>query len=298
ADGGDALAILFAIITALAFGTGDFLGGLVSRRSPPLAVAFFSQLAGGAGLLLAVVVLKEAPRGPALLWGTAAGAITSVAFVLYLRGLSRGQMGVVSTLAAVWTALVPFAAGLAQGERPGGLALLGAVVVWLGAVLVSGGQGAPPRRAGGAFARQRRNGWQHLLRPGVLEGTLAGVGYGAGFVMLQQAGPGGAVWPALASTGATAALTGVIAWFSRAALIPRPRHWPLAAGMGLLHALATVSLVLAVQSGMLSIVSVVASMGPIPTTLLAWLLLRETLKPSQVWGVGLGLLGVALLTVA
>jgi len=68
--------------------------------------------------------------------------------------------------------------------------------------------------------------------------------------------------------------------------------------MGLLHALATVSLVLAVQSGMLSIVSVVASMGPIPTTLLAWLLLRETLKPSQVWGVGLGLLGVALLTVA
>src|SRR5690606_41246071 len=107
-----------------------------------------------------------------------------------------------------------------------------------------------------------------------------------------------AVWSPVSAMGGSGALGGVLGWFSRAPLIARPRRWPLAAGMALLHARATVSLVLAVQSGMLSIVSVVASMGPIPTTLLAWLLLRETLKPSQVWGVGLGLLGVALLTVA
>lgn len=294
------MAILYALITALAFGTGDFLGGLVSRRSPPLAVAFLSQVAGSAGLLAAVLLMDEGPSRVALAWGTAAGVTTSLAFVLYLRGLSRGQMGPVSTLAAVWTALVPFAAGLLQGERPGGWALLGAAAVLLGALLVSGGQGAPARRTsrGAVLGKRRCAGWRQLLRPGVWEGTLAGIAYGTGFIMLQQAGPGGAVWPALASTVVSAVLTGAIAWAVRAALVPDVRAWPLAAGMGILHAVATVSLVMAVQTGMLSLVSVVASMGPIPTTLLAWLLLRETLKPSQSWGVVLSLLGVALLTIA
>jgi len=295
------VAIVLALITALAFGTGDFLGGLVSRRVPPLAVAFVSQVVAGGALLAAAWVLGPGPSGAVLAWGAAAGVANGAAFVIYLRGLAAGSMGVVSTLTAVWSALVPFAAGLLQGERPGTWALLGAAAVLLGALLVSAGPQGPLRRGEGHRRRRRgagsrsRPAWTLFAQPGVFEGTLSGVLYGAGAVLYQRAGPHAALWPALAAVVATAVLTGALAWFTRTTIVPAVCGWRLVGGMGLLHALASAAFVLAIQSGLLSIVAVVAAMGPIPTTLLARLVLGETLRPAQSLGVVLGLAGIAFL---
>lgn len=333
------MSIVWALVTALAYGTGDFLGGLVSRRTAPLAVALLSQAAGGAALLGAVLLFQETAGPGTFAWGAAAGVASSVAYVLYLRGLARGPMGVVSTLAAVWAAVVPFAAGLLQGERPGAAALLGAVTVLLGVVLVSAGRGSAAAVRAGVGGRPGRNrgrlaGFQGRAgvlrgthgrpgaphdrlgvlhgspgvphdrldvlrgRPGVPEGSLAGVAYGIGFVCLKEAGSSGALWPVLVATAATVLLLGGVAWAVRSAIGPALRYWPLVAGMGLLHALAAVAFVLAARAGMLSIVSVVAAMGPAPTALLAWRVLREKLQPAQGWGLVLGLAGIALLTAA
>jgi len=272
----------------------------VSRRTPPLAVALLSQAAGSAALLLAALLLGEAPDALAIAWGAAAGVMNGFAYGLYMQGLARGKMGVVSTLTAVWSALVPVLAGLVQGERPGGLAVSGAAAVLVGVALVSAGKGgtlSPGRRGGRAPGRGGR-GWPQMFGPGLAEGTLAGVCYGLAFVLLKQAGSGGTLWPALATNAAAAALLGAALWAVRSPIGPAVPYWPMVAGMGLLHALAVVGFVLATREGMLSIVSVVANLGPAPTTLLAWRLAGETLQPSQTWGIILGLAGIALLTAA
>ena len=62
------------------------------------------------------------------------------------RGLARGQMSVVGPVSAVGAAVVPAAAGIAMGERPGVLAVAG-VLVALPAIVLAAASGSVRRPA-------------------------------------------------------------------------------------------------------------------------------------------------------
>ena len=51
------MAIVLALSAALAYGSADFVGGLASRRTPPVAAAFGAQLGGLLLLLVALPIL-------------------------------------------------------------------------------------------------------------------------------------------------------------------------------------------------------------------------------------------------
>jgi drug/metabolite transporter (DMT)-like permease len=74
-------------------------------------------------------------------------------------------------------------------------------------------------------------------------------------------------------------------------------HLPAVAAVGLADAAANALFALASGHGLLALVSVLGSLYPVTTVLLAHLILSERLTRVQLAGVGIALTGVAALSV-
>ena len=111
------MAALLALSAAVAYGVGDFLGGVAARRVPPTAVVLWSHVVGLVMLVALAPVARRRhhPRGP---WpsGRAAGLLGGGGVALFYRGLSVGAMSVVAPVAALLSAAVPVVVGLAGGR--------------------------------------------------------------------------------------------------------------------------------------------------------------------------------------
>ena len=280
------MAVLLGVLVALSYGAGDFLGGLGTRAQAVTTVVAASQ-ASALVVLSVGVPLEGSPFG----WddvglGALAGGIGVVGILLLYQGLATGAMGVVAPVTAVGAAVVPLVVGLATGERPGVLALIGALVA-LGAVaLVAGGEADSPEHA------KAGRGSPVVLAVG------AGIAFGLVFVLLSATDEESGFWPLLG--GRTVSVTLVCLWLlrSRTPFLPRPGTRLVVLGAGLLDVTANGLYLLAVREGLLSLVAVLSSLYPAATVVLARVVLGERLRPAQLAGLGLGLAGVTLIAAA
>lgn len=302
---------LLGLAAATCYGAADFLGGWASRRGGALPVVLWSQVAGLVVLLVALAPLAGGPPpSAALVWGGAAGATVAGGLVVYFRGLARARMGVVTPITAVVTAAVPVCVGLAAGERPSLLAVAG-VLLAVGAVaLVSlasdtadppvpgplaGAGGAVPAGAGGAPAGSGSGWLSEVIPPGVADAVVAGAAFGLYFVFMGRTGPGAAVWPLLAANVASLGVLGAaVVVTGRAWRLPRSSTAAVVAA-GVLGTAASLAFLLAVRQGLLSLVSVLASLSPAVTVGLARLFLGEQLSRAQLAGLGVAVAGVGLI---
>jgi len=272
-------------LASVLWGTADFLGGFASSGWRAERVAGVSQVVGlGIMLVLAPVVTgATAPAGD-LGWGAAAGITGAVGATLLYRSLAIGPMNVAAPTVAVVTAVVPAAVGLAQGERPSAVSLVGIVLAVIAVALVGGAGGPGPTGAG--FATRV-----------LLIATGAGVGLGLANVAFAQTSTDAGLWPVVV----TKLVAGVALWsFVLATRGPADvpasrRNVAFAAWTGIVDAGATMSLALALQRGSLVVVSVLGSLFPVVTVLLARLVLAEPIGPAQRVGLALALIAVALI---
>lgn len=284
------LALCLALASAATWGVSDFAGGLASRRTTTVAVLVGSTAVGLVGILAAALATGGAPTLRAGLAGGLAGLAGFAGIGLLYRGLGVGPMHVVAPLSAVAGALVPVAAGLLAGERPGLLAVPGTVLALLAVALVSG---AVPAPGGGRAAGDRA---------GVRFGLGAGVGFGLFFVALDHAGDDSGLWPVVAARAAAVVVALVLVLLlrrrGRVAWRPPTGALPLVVAAGLLDTGANVLFLHAVRAGLLSLVAVVVSLYPAGTVLLAAVVLHERIRRVQVLGLALAAAGVALLAAA
>ena len=110
------MSVPFALSSAVAYGFGDFAGGLATRKTPVLRVTTVAQAAGLAVLLPAVLLVPGQVSGAALGFGAVAGVGGMLGLLLYMRGLAVGPMGVVAPLSAVVGAGLPLVAGVLGRE--------------------------------------------------------------------------------------------------------------------------------------------------------------------------------------
>jgi len=274
------LAVLLALASSVAWGTADFAGGLISRRLPTLAVTVVSQSAGLAALLVAVAVAGLRFDGRSFALGVAAGVGGGAGLAAFYRALALGTMSIVSPVVACG-AVVPFAISLATGERPSGIALAGAAVALGGAVLASVEESrAPARERGRAIA-------------------LAVVAAGALGLFTYFLGLGSREGSALstllgARVGSLACLL-LLASYRGASLWVG--HIYVLVAVGLTDVAANALFALASTHGLLALVSVLGSLYPVTTVLLAHVVLGERLTGAQLAGVAVALAGVAALSV-
>ena len=278
------MAIALALLSALAYGISDFIGGIFAKRSAAWQVAVVGQTSSGVLSLLAAVIIAGSPTGTDMMFGSLAGLGGGFGVAFLYRGLATARMGVVAPLSAICTALIPVVVGLATGDRPSRLALLGVVFAFPAIALIS-------RVDDG---HEDHDAEAH--RGGVIDGILAGVGFGLLFTFLGQVGDDAGLYP-LALSQLTSVLGVVVtAIVLRQDWVPRGRKVWGAVVMGPLGATAQGAFLYATHHGLLSIVSVISSLYPASTVLLASVLLREKIHSWQ--GVGLVFAALAVGLVA
>lgn len=274
------MSVLLSLTAAVAYGISDFAGGVAARRSsawPVALVCCFAAMCTAA--LLALFTSGDPGRGD-MLWGALSGVGSGLGGAFLYRGLAGGRMGVVAPVSAVGAAVLPVVVAVVLGERPGALVWLGIAAAVPGIWLVS-----------------REPGERGNVAAGLLDGVLAGAGFGLLFVALDRVGQDAGLWPvvlaqllAFLTVAATAALLG-------AEFLPRHlSEYAGGAAAGVLVALANVLFLLATHSGLLTVAAVITSLYPAVTILLAATVLREHIGRSQ--GLGLGLCGVCVAFVA
>jgi len=278
------IAILLALGSAVAYGLSDFIGGVFSKRASPWAVALVGQAAGGVVMVGVSLVVAGDPVGGDYGWAVLAGVGNGLGTVFLYRGLSSGRMGVVAPLSGVGAALLPVAVGLISGERP-------EILVWLGILAAMPGIWLVAREPAGEDVTGASQ-----AGSGVLDGVLAGLGFGTLFASLAQI-PESAGFAPLALNQLVATVVIVVAAsLARAAWVPRSRAAYAGAATGVLGATATGAFLLATQQGFLTVTAVLASLYPAFTVLLAATVLHEHVHRWQ--AIGLVLCGAAVTLVA
>lgn len=279
--------VVLALAAALLYGLSDFFGGIVSRRASVWSVAAVTQVTAVVVMGAAAVLFAGRPGPEDWWWGALAGIGTGFGTGFLYRGLAAGRMGVVAPLSAVGAALVPVAVGLATGERPPLLTWIGIGCAFPAIWLVS--SSAEP--AGDANAPRGR------LGQGVLDGLLAGLGFGLMFSALGQVADTAGLWPlAMAEVTSVPAVIG-LAMLMGHAWWPRQRTAWLGTIVGTLAVAATVFFLLATQSGLLTVAAVLSSLYPVFTVLLAAIVLHERIHGPQAIGLVLAAIAVALVAV-
>jgi len=273
-------AIVLALLGALCYGVSDFIGGLASRRTSVWPVAILSCVGSLLGAVALAALVPGHPTAGQVWWGALAGVGAGAGTAFLYRGLSGGRMGVVAPVSGVGATVIPVLVGVGGGERPSPVVWLGIVAALPGIWLVSREESDAPSTGGS----------------GLLDGLLAGVGFGVLFAALGQVPDGAGYWP-LAAAEIAAVVTVVVACLALGGEV-RPhaaeQWWGLASG--LLAAAAGLAFLLATHHGLLTVSSVLISLYPAFTVLLASLVLRERIHRVQ--AAGLALCAVAVVLVA
>ena len=277
--------LILALASAAFYGAADFLGGLASRRASAIAVVVIAQLSGliALGLLLPFLP-PSTPGHDDWMWGAAAGITGGIGVALLYRALAMGSMAIIAPITAVCAVIVPVAASIAFGERPGTGAVAGIALAIIAIVLVSQqSPSASPLRGGMAETR------------GAGTALASGVAIGLFFLTLAQVNADAGMWPLLTARAVSSVLFAILALVARRSMRMPQQVVTIAVAGGLLDILANVLYLLATRHGPLSMVVTLSSLYPASTVLLARVVLGERLSRVQTAGIVCALAAVMLI---
>jgi drug/metabolite transporter (DMT)-like permease len=282
------MVVLLGLAAALLYGSGDFLGGMASRRAHVLTVLTLVETAG----VIAALAVAAASPGPAslagLAWGFSAGLVGGLGLIIFYAGLAAGPMSVVAPVSGLVSTVLPVAVALAEGERPGAGVYAGALLCLVAIVLAS--SAGDPEGGTGPARRPAR------LGRAIAYGTASGVSFGLFFLLIRNAGQSGEVWPVAAGRIGELAIVLAVAAVLRPGLLRGVGgRLPLvAAGAGVIDVIANICYVAATRTGAFGLAVVLASLYPGVTVLLARVVLGERLRWIQRVGLGLAAVGIVL----
>jgi drug/metabolite transporter (DMT)-like permease len=246
-----------------------------------LAVLGGSQ-AVGLVLVTVVAIAGGAEISAGAVAPAAAGGLAgTIALGAFYRGLAIGTMSVVAPISATGAA-VPVVVGLATGDRPSALQAAGIALAVIGVVMASREQheGAEAAAAG---------------RASVVLALLAAIGFGLFFIGMDAAADAD-IWAALLAARLVSTVAiGLFILATRAQLGANSADVPGLAAIGIFDVSANGLYAFASTHGLLSVVSVLGSLYPLTTVLLARAVLGERVRRVQEVGVLAVLAAVALL---
>lgn len=273
------IAALFALSAAVSWGSGDFTSGLSTRRIGAfhtLLISFFFGLL----ILTAIALATGEPISSShdLIWGILAGTMGTAGFICMLQGFAIGRMSIVAPVSAVVAAVIPVVIGAIGEGMPRPIQLGGFALAFVSIWLLSSHSESEPRPSGFGLA------------------LLAGLGFGAFFAALDQIGETAVFWPLVASRLFALLILLVIVLFTRRPLIPANPPMGLLVMAGVLDVGGNFFFLHAIRTGRLDIASVLVSLYPAVTVLLAALIIKEHLNKLQLIGVMLAVTAIALIT--
>jgi drug/metabolite transporter (DMT)-like permease len=287
------MVMLLGLAAAVLYGTGDFLGGLATRRAHVLAVLALAETASVIVALPAAAMSPGPVRVAGLAWGISAGLVGALGLIIFYIGLAAGPMSVVAPVSGLVSTILPVAVALAEGERPTAGVYAGALLCLAAIVLASLTGDSNPAHGTSAAPQHRQPGPGRALGYGIASGTS----FGLFFLLIRNAGQSGELWPVAAGRIGELAVVLLAAAVLRRSVLPRGAGGRLllaAAGAGAIDVVANICYVAATRTGMFGLAVVLASLYPGVTVLLARAVIGERLRWAQRAGLGLAAIGIIL----
>jgi drug/metabolite transporter (DMT)-like permease len=289
------LAIILGLTGALCWGAADFAARFASRRVGAYRTLFFMQFFGFIALSIYLKCRGRFFEGIAPGWhpwalAALAGVINMIASLSLYYSFQIGVMSIVAPVSSAYPALT-VALAVASGERITVLRGVGLAVTLVGVILAA--TTFPPSADDSAKESA------HLTK-GVGWAILAALGFGVlfwflGFYVVPAVGPAISVWMIRLTCFSVLAVAAVPA--RQSLKLPTGSVWWLLAAVGFLDTAAFVANNAGLQTGQVSVVSVLASLYGAVTVLLAWIFLREKLERSQWFGIVLIFAGIVLVSI-
>lgn len=278
------MASILALLSSALWGSADYHAGKLSKRFPAVAVLATSQ---AIGFITGVVLVAFSGAWSARAFGDGgyffAGALAGLSgyagLISLYAALSTGRMGVVSPISSLG-ALIPLAYAIViKGDQLSTIVSFGVAAALLGGFLASGpevSQGLP-------------------LRP-VLLALSAAIFFGLALVFMAIGSESSALMTMTMMRATTLAIgIAIFARFKHVGGLGR-RELPILIFIGISDFAANLLLGVATTKGLVSLAMVLGSLYPIATALLAFKFLHERLHKVQYVGVGLAVIGVALIS--
>jgi drug/metabolite transporter (DMT)-like permease len=275
--------VVFGLLAAVAYGVGDFAGGIASRAQRAVTILLYSYPVGAVLMLALLPAFPGHLSGRVIGFGVAGGAAGMVGVTLMYGLMTVAPMNVISPVTAVLAAIVPVVVGVIVGDRPHVTAWAGIALGLVAVTFVSRtGDGHPHGRVG---ART------------IVLATLAGLGFGFYFIFLARAGAHSGLWPLVVSRLSSALLILPVAGVLRGFGMVRGRVLAITVGAGACDASANMFFLLAARHGLLSLAGVLTSLYPAVTVMLAVGLLHEHTTRTQRAGLALAAASIVLITI-
>lgn len=270
---------LLALASAAAYGVADVIGGLITRRYSVWTVIFWSTLLGLPVLVVGLLVV-DAPEVTVrdLAWGAFEGVAGVTAVAILYSTMAGGTMSVVAPISGAVAATVPVLVDVSTGETLSPVQS-GGIVLAVAGVLLIGLDRAESR----------------IDRKSILRAVAAGTGFALGLIAFGQTGEASGLWPVAAAVSVIIPLTLVMVLLRAPSPAPPVGDLPVLGLAGVFNAGATVAIALSLQRGPLGINSVLVSLYPAVTALVAVVFLKERLSARQAVGITFAMAAVAAL---
>ena len=271
---------MLALFAALLWGFAAFSGGQAARRSHLFSVMVLDQALAALFSIPFAFFLADEFLLRDFLIGGGSGLFGSLGVTFFYLGL-RTNMVTVAPITGVVSAILPLFWGLGLGEHLSLMQLFGVVLGLLSILLVSGS----------------RWGKKNFRFDAIINGVLAGTGFGFGYIILDSTQPSTAPWPIVGARVIPATLILLLATRAPWPVTASTRARPFIVGASFADVLAAVLFLAALNSGLLSISSVLSCLHPAVTVLLARFFLRERISAVQSVGLFVAVAAISLITV-
>ena len=308
-----------AVLGAVAYGSGDFLGGCASRRLATFSAVAIAQAVAVTFMLQNYALAQGPLPAGAQAWvSMAAGIAYAIGVISIYEGLGHGRIAIVASLCGLLSIVVPLAGDLVLSRSISRNEMVGMVLCAAAAVLIVG--------ASKACGDRGSIGWS--VRVGVTSGIgfgVADLGLGsmppelapgalfmtrcvaAAIAVVLALGLAGRISSKSAAPGvfAPAAALAAVAQVSGSTGTPTqsiPGLYGLTIGValsvtaGLLDMLGHMGYVHAATRGSMGVAAALVAIFPGVTVLLAALVLQERITRSQLFGFGLGTGGIIFIS--
>jgi drug/metabolite transporter (DMT)-like permease len=284
------IVVVLGLGAAAVYGASDFFGAFAARRIHLVTATLVNYAIASVVIVPSVLIVGGAWSSGAFWSGVVCGTLAVFGLLAFYGVLAIGPMSLLSPLIALIQSIVPVAIAAVTGQ---GLSLIGWIAIGIGIVALVLLAPAPKR------------GQDHISLRGGLLAVASGLLLGASLIALDFAPKNSGVVPALWEI-ATGTLILAIVWLVLRALGSRAsglsflqpgsdavrtlssrRAWIAAAFSGALVAFADTFIVLALHLGNLAVVSVLTSLYPVVTVILAAAILKERMTKLQLVAVAL-----------
>jgi drug/metabolite transporter (DMT)-like permease len=281
------LSIIYGLFAAIGWGAGDFTGGLASRKAGAYRTVLYGEIVGIFFLFLVIMFVGESiPDRRSWMLAMLAGAFGTVGLMFLYHAMTLGLMSIATPVSALLAATLPVLIGLFRDGFPGVETIIGFGFALFAVWMIS-------QSAGGVMDTLRVSHLSSLKLP-----LLAGIGFGFYFVLMGEATSTGAtIWPMVASRGCGMLLILTYMLITRSSWKVDPSAWPVITLNGILDMGGNFFFILASQSGRLDVASVLSSLFPGATVVLAWVFLHERLTRNQWIGIASALTAIILMTI-